>query len=96
MKYVDLIVQTLNLILPTSSKLHCLCTILADTPPPKNKLETEEKFSGHKISFKGDGFGRDGNDTIFLHLSSTADATTMSPFSPYASLIMPTMWNFSC
>ena len=31
----------------------------------------------------------------FLHLSSTAGTTTLSPFSSYASLLVPTMWNFS-
>ena len=33
--------------------------------------------------------------TKILHLSSTAGNTAMSPFNPYAYLIMPTMWNFS-
>ena len=31
----------------------------------------------------------------FLHISPTAVNTTLLPFSPYASLLMPTMWNFS-
>ena len=31
---------------------------------------------------------------FFLHISSTAGTKTLSPFSPYASLLMPTMWNF--
>ena len=30
-----------------------------------------------------------------FHLSSTDGNTTLFQFSPYASLIMPTMWNFS-
>ena len=30
-----------------------------------------------------------------LHLSSTASATTLLPFPPYASLLMPIMWHFS-
>ena len=30
----------------------------------------------------------------FLHISSTAGTTIMSPFSSYASLLMPAMWNF--
>ena len=30
-----------------------------------------------------------------LHISSTAGTTTLSSFSPYASLLMPTMWNLS-
>ena len=29
-----------------------------------------------------------------FHIYSTAVTTTLSPFSPYASLLMPTMWNF--
>ena len=32
---------------------------------------------------------------IFLHHSSTPVTTTLSPFSPYASLLMHTMWHFS-
>ena len=31
----------------------------------------------------------------FLHLSSTAGATTLSQIPPYASLLMPNMWHFS-
>ena len=31
----------------------------------------------------------------FLHLYSTSGTTIMSQFSHYASLLMPTMWNFS-
>ena len=31
----------------------------------------------------------------FLHLSSSDGTTILSPFSPYVSLLMPTMWNFS-
>ena len=31
----------------------------------------------------------------FLHISSTSGTTTLLPFSPYASLLMPTMWNLS-
>ena len=30
-----------------------------------------------------------------LHLSSTDGATNLSLVSPYASLLMPTMWHFS-
>ena len=30
-----------------------------------------------------------------LHLSSTYGTKILSPFSLYASLLMPTMWNFS-
>ena len=33
--------------------------------------------------------------TKFLHLSSTSGTTTLSPFSPYVSLLMPITWNFS-
>ena len=29
------------------------------------------------------------------HISSTSGATTLSLISPYDSLFMPTMWNFS-
>ena len=31
----------------------------------------------------------------FLHLYYTSVTTTLLPFSPYDSLFMPTMWNFS-
>ena len=30
-----------------------------------------------------------------LHLSSTASTEILSPFSPYVSLLIPTMWHFS-
>ena len=30
-----------------------------------------------------------------LHISSTAGTKILSPISPYASMLMPTMWNFS-
>ena len=30
-----------------------------------------------------------------LHLYSTSGTTILLIFSPYASLLMPTMWNFS-
>ena len=29
---------------------------------------------------------------IFLHIYSTASTTTLSPFYPHASLLIPTMW----
>ena len=48
-----------------------------------------------KISFKGDGDKIYVNGAKGLHLSSTAGTTTLSPFSPYAYLLMPTMRNFS-
>ena len=31
----------------------------------------------------------------YLHLYCTAGTTTLSSFSPYTSLLMPTMWYFS-
>ena len=31
----------------------------------------------------------------YFHPSSTAGGTTLFPFSPYASLIMPIMWHIS-
>ena len=31
----------------------------------------------------------------FLHQYYTADTTTLSPFSTYSALLMPTMWQFS-
>ena len=30
-----------------------------------------------------------------LYLYSTAGTTILSPFSPYASFLVPTMWHFS-
>ena len=33
--------------------------------------------------------------TNVLHLSSADGATTLYILSPYTSLLMPTMWNFS-
>ena len=52
----DLIFHTLNLILLTSSELHCLCTILAQISSWEF-VEEEETFSEHRTSFKGDGDG---------------------------------------
>ena len=58
-------------------------------------MEEEEKISEQKISFKGDGDGRDDNGAKLLHIYSTAGTTILSLFYTYASLLMPIMWHFS-
>ena len=54
-----LIIQTLNLILLRYDKLHCLCTLLAQSLSMRF-LEEEENISEHQIRFKVDGDVRDG------------------------------------
>ena len=49
-----------NLILLTSAKLHCMCTIIGQISP-LIILEEEEKLSEQKIRLKGDGGIRGGN-----------------------------------
>ena len=63
---MDLLVQTLNLILLTYSKLHFLRTIIYHISPPWYFLDEEEKLSEQKIIFKGDGDGRGGNGNNFF------------------------------
>ena len=67
-KYEDLIVQLLNLIFLTSSKIHWLCTILAQIPPLRIFIRGGEN-SEQKIRFEGDGDERDGNgDKYFAYI----------------------------
>ena len=65
---MDLIVHMLNLTLLTSTRLHCLCTILYQSTPLRI-CRGGGYFFEQKIRFKGDGDGRDGNDAkVFASL----------------------------
>ena len=55
-----MIVQKINLILLTSTKLHCLCNIIAQSFLLIICIRGGKSFE-QKISFEGDGYGRDGN-----------------------------------
>ena len=57
---MQIIFQALNLILLLYTELHCLCTILVQSPPLRICRGGGEK-TRKKISLKGDGDGRDGN-----------------------------------
>ena len=62
LEFISTMVQTLNLILLTASELHSLRTILAQSVIPREDfVEEEDKFSEQRISFEGDGDGRDDN-----------------------------------
>ena len=56
-----MIFKALNQILLIFSGLHCLCNILVHSPP-LSIFKVAGEISKNKISFKGDGDGRDGND----------------------------------
>ena len=57
---MDLLVQTLNLILLAFDKLPCMCTIL-DNITPLIICNEEEKLCEQQISFQGGGDGMGGN-----------------------------------
>ena len=42
--YVDLLVQTLNVVLLTSAKLHCLCAIISQSFPLRICIKLGEMF----------------------------------------------------
>ena len=64
-------------------------------PPPWEFVEEEEKISEHKIISEGDGDVRGGNGaTVFAYLFHFWYYNPAA-IPIYASLLMPTMWNFS-
>ena len=86
---MEIIVYMINLILTTSTKHHFLCTLLAHTPQWQF-VEEEEIIFEQQTSFKGGSDERGVNSDKKMHLSFTDGATTLSPLSPYFSLLMPT------
>ena len=91
---MDMIIQTLNLILLKYAKLHCLCTSIVHNSPLsifRGGGETYEQKIIYKIIVI------EGMAILpkMLHISSTSGDTTLSPLSLYASLLMPSMCHFS-
>ena len=63
---MDTIVQMLNLILATSAKIHCLCTILDQIPPLIIFIWGGEVILTANHIKGGGGYGRGGNGAIFF------------------------------
>ena len=64
--------------------------------PSEKCLEEEEENFEHKSALRMVVMEGMSMVSIFLHISSTSGTKILLPFSPYASLLVPTMWNFSC
>ena len=63
--------------------------------PPNNFWRRRRNFLNIKSALRVMVMEGISMGTNLLHLSSTAGTTILSPFYPYASLIMPNMWHFS-
>ena len=91
---MDLLVQTLNLILLIYAKLHYLCTIVAQSFHVRI-CRGGEKNMNIKPALRVTAMEMMAMAPKFLHISSTASATNLLPLLPYTSLLMPTLRHLS-